>query len=429
MKLQVTKVFGKLKNLYDSGKYRQLVLYGSSRSSKSWSILQLFVSLLLSKNHFRITVWRNEGTVCRSTVMTDFRNILLKDVFLYNSFIENKSRGEFVCKATGSIIQFQGADSIGKVLGLAQDISFFNEVTEFKKDVYLQITQRTAETVFCDYNPSKNFWLEDYRKAKNTIFSQSTYKDNAFCPVEIVNQLESYNPWEDGTFDVVDDIIYYKGSVVTDTYQPPPNVENVRSGTANKFMFQVYSLGIKAEKPNKIYHGWKTIPDDFFDKLPYISYYGLDFGLSRPNALIELKYDGERSIYVRELLYVPSNMFEDTLGNLIDRKYPHIKESQALLICDSAKKAVVDGLAQEGFMAVPTIKGAGSLEEGISFIQKLQVAYTNGSRNLEMEYDLYSWQLDKYGESTDIPVGKDDHLLDSVRYTCVYLKGYLDIRI
>jgi len=122
-------------------------------------------------------------------------------------------------------------------------------------------------------------------------------------------------------------------------------------------------------------------------------------------------------------------MFEETLGNKINKNNPEIMESQALLICDSAKKAIVDGLANEGFMAIPTIKGAGSVEEGISFMQKLNVFYTNGSRNISAEYDLYSWQLDRYGEPTDIPIKKDDHGMDSIRYLMAYLKVYLDIRL
>lgn len=403
MNLQVTPVFSKLKNHYESGQWRQIVAMGGSRSSKSWSILQLFIMILLSRRNFYITVWRNTAKTCRGTVRKDFKNILASDRYLYNAFTENKTEATFTSKTTGSTIVFEGADDIGKVLGLAQDISFFNEVTEFNEDVYLQITQRTAETVFADYNPSKNFWFERFRKDDRTIFDHSTYRDNPFCPPEIVAQLNSYDP------------------------SVPRNVE---AGTANQYMYDVYCEGIRAEKPNKIYHGWREIPDDFFEKIPADSYYALDFGLSSPNALVEIKFDGARTFFVKELLYLPSTELKRSLSETIDILYPHIKEQSAILICDSAKKTVIDNLILDGFYAVGAIKGGGSVDAGISFLQACEVCYTHGSRNIAIEEESYSFDTDKYGKTIDKPeAGQADHLMDAIRYGATYLKHLLGIEL
>ena len=404
MRLRVTKVFEKLHALYTAGEHRQIVAMGGSRSSKSWSILQLFIMILAARSGVLITVWRNTAKDCRATVRRDFRNILALDPILFNSFAENKTESTFTHKGTGSQIVFEGADDIGKVLGLAQTISFFNEVTEFNEDVYLQITQRTAETIFCDYNPSKNFWLERYRNDSRTVFNHSTYLDNAFCPEEIRNQLNSYNP----------------------------NIpENVEAGTANEYMYQVYCLGVRAEKPNKIYHGWKTIPDAFFDKIPSESYFGLDFGLSSPNALVEVKFDGERTFYVRELLYRSTNdlkIDKTTLSNTLKVIASTLIDNGNLLVADSAKMASVTELVGEGFSAVPALKGPGSLEAGITFLQEVNVCYTRSSQNLEAEYDSYSYEV-KGGVQFDKPERhQDDHLLDAFRYCAFYLKRYLGIQ-
>jgi len=403
MNIKVTPVFSKLKNHYESKRWRQIVAMGGSRSSKSWSLLQLFAMLLLSRTNLYITVWRNTAKTCRSTVRKDFKNILALDPYLYNSFVENKTEATFTAKLTGSVIVFEGADDIGKVLGLAQDISFFNEVTEFNEDVYLQITQRTAETVFADYNPSKNFWFERFRADSRTIFDHSTYRDNPFCPPEIVKQLNGYDP-----------------SVKA----------NVDAKTANQYMYDVYCEGIRAEKPNKIYRGWKQIPDDFFAKIPADSYYALDFGLSKPNALVEIKYDGKRSFYVKELLYLPSSDLEMSLSETIDHLYPDIKATSKLLICDSAKQAVIDSLVVDGFYAVGAIKGSGSIDAGIQFVQSAEVFYTVGSRNIETEEESYSFQVDRYGATVDIPDrNQEDHLMDAIRYGIMYLKHLLGIEL
>lgn len=403
MKIQVTPVFSKLKTHYDSGRWRQIVPMGGSRSSKTWSLLQLFAMLLLSRTNLFITVWRNTAKTCRSTVRKDFRNILALDPVLYNAFIENKTDATFTSKTTGSTIVFEGADDIGKVLGLAQDISFFNEVTEFNEDVYLQITQRTAETIFADYNPSKNFWFERFRLDPRTIFDHSTYRDNPFCPPEIVKQLNGYDP-----------------SVQA----------NVDAETANQYMYDVYCEGIRAEKPNKIYRGWKEIPDDFFAKIPADSYFALDFGLSKPNALVEIKFDGKRSFYVKELMYLSSQELGMSLSEAIDQIYPQIKTNASLLICDSAKQAVIDSLKLDGFYAVGAIKGSGSVDAGIQFIQSARIYYTKGSRNLATEEESYSYQLDRFGKTVDIPDrNQEDHLMDATRYGIMYLKHLLGIEL
>lgn len=402
MKLQVTPVYAKVKSYYDSNSWRQIVAMGGSRSSKSWSILQLFITILLSRHNIFITIWRNTAKTCRSTVRRDFKNILASDPFLYNAFVENKTEATFTSKDTQSVILFEGADDIGKVLGLAQHISFFNEVTEFNEDVYLQITQRTSETIFADYNPSKNFWFERFRDDPRTIFDHSTYRDNPFCPAEIVIQLNGYDP-----------------SVPA----------NIASGTANQYMYDVYCEGIRAERPNKIYRGWETIPDDFFDKIPSDSFFGLDFGLSSPNALVEAKFDGKRTFYFRERLYASQRELTTNLPAALEKVAPELKDQGSLLVCDSAKMAIVESLQLEGFTAVGALKGPGSLDSGITFLQSCRVFYTRGSRNIGKEEEMYSYDTDRRGNILDKPEpGQDDHILDAARYVATYIQKLFGVK-
>lgn len=409
-------------------RYRQIVSMGGSRSSKSYSILQLLLLEMVSRRRIKITVWRNFKNVCRSTVMEDFQNIIMFDFNIYKDIRENKQTGTFTYVPTGSKIVFEGADSVGKVLGSAQDISFFNEVTEFSKEVYLQITQRTSDRVFCDYNPSKNFWLESYRYDKKTKFIHSTFKDNAFCPPNIVDQLLSYEPWESGTYDVDGSAVTYLGQPITLTHQPPPHKENILRGTADKYMWLVYGLGIGSEKPNKIYRGWLEITDEMFEELEYLSYYGMDFGASNPTAAIEVKYDGDNAFYIRERMYTPLQDISDSLPSAVKHKIPDIRKGNDIIICDSAKDKYINQLVEEGYLAIGAIKGGGSVEVGITIVQGFTIYYVPSS-NLSFEYDNYSWSIDRYGKSTDVPMKQDDHLMDALRYIITYLVTYLNIRL
>ena len=409
-------------------RYDQIVSMGGSRSSKSYSILQLLLLEMVTRKNLKITVWRNLKNVCRTSVLEDFQNITMFDYKVYSKIKYNKQAGSFEYMPTKSRIVFEGADNIGKVLGGTQDISFFNEVSEFSKRVYLEITQRTAERVFCDYNPSKNFWLESYRNDPSTIFIHSTFLDNHFCPPNIIKRIKSYEPWETGSYEIKGTEIYYNGEPISPTNQPPPHVKNVERGTASEYMWLVYGLGIGAEKPNKIYKGWQKITNSVFEEQPHTSYFGMDFGASNPTACVEVKFDGDGAFYIRERFYSPLQDIDDTLPTVVKLRIPDIIPGESLIICDSAKQKYIDLLLDENYMALGAVKGGGSIEVGISLVQKFRIYYVP-SDNLNFEYANYSWEVDRYGKSTDKPMATDDHLMDALRYIVSYLYKYLEIKL
>jgi len=426
--LKVSETFQMTYDAFHKPECRQLISMGGSRSSKSYSILQMLMLELIKKKNIKITCWRNTKVTCRATILEDFQNIIMFDEEIAKKFKENKQAGTFVYIPTGSRIVFEGADNIGKVLGGQQNISFFNEVTEFSRDVYLQITQRTSGKVICDYNPSKDFWLESYRHDDETTFIRTNFTNNSFCPPNIVKQLLSYEPWEPGSYEVIDAEVYYKGSQITPTNQPPIHTANYKKGTASVFMWMVYGLGLGSEKPNRIYHGWKKITSEAFDKLEYPSYFGLDFGTSNPTACTEIKYDGNGGMYIRERLYKPLGEIEDSLATVIKIQVTQIKKGSSYIICDPAKEAYLKILQNADYLAIGAVKGAGSIEAGISIVQSFTIYYV-ASQNLDAEYNNYSWQLDRNGKPTDTPLKSQDHLMDSLRYCITFLYEYLNIKI
>lgn len=427
MDLKVTETFAKTASVYFPKKYRQIVSMGGSRSSKTYSILQILMLEMISRKKLKITVWRDTKVTCRATVMEDFKKIIMADYNLYKKFKENKQTGRFTYMPTGSEIIFEGADSVGKVLGGAQDISYFNEITEFAKAVYLQITQRTAETVLADYNPSKDFWLEDYRNDPDSKFIHSTFKNNAYCPDNIVTQLLSYEPWESGSYEIIDSEIFYKGLPISDDNQPPPHELNVKRKTADMYMWLVYGLGLGSEKPNRIYRGWKKINEAVFDSIDAVSYFGFDFGSSNPSACVEVKYDGDGAFYVYPRLYKPLTLTTESLSTTLKNEIPSMRLNEDLVIGDSAKQAYIDNLISIGYMADGAVKGNGSIESGIITVQGFTIYYVD-DMDFSKEYNNYSWETDRYEKATDKPIKKDDHYMDALRYIITYLVEYLNIR-
>jgi len=426
--LNVSDTFKLTYDAFHKPGVRQLVSMGGSRSSKSYSILQMLMLEMIKRKGIKITCWRNTKVTCRATILEDFQKIIMFDEKIFKKFKENKQQGTFTYLPTGSRIIFEGADSVGKVLGGQQDISFFNEVTEFSKEVYLQITQRTSDRIITDYNPSKDFWLEEYRFDPETVFIRTTFKNNSFCPKNIVNQLLSYEPWLPGSYEIRDTEVYYQDKLISKTNRPPAHPTNIKKGTANEFMWLVYGLGLGAEKPNRIYNNWHKITDEEFENLDSPSYFGIDFGTARPTACVEAKYDGKGGIYLKKRIYKPLGEIEDSLVTVIKQQVKGLVKGRNYIICDSAKQAYIDLLKDAGYLAMGAIKGSGSVDAGITIVQSMTIYYVP-DKEMENEYRTYSWMVDNKGVSTDVPLKKDDHMMDAIRYIVTFLKEFLNIKI
>lgn len=423
MQFKATETFDAIYNEYLKFKYRFLILWGGSRSGKTWATLQLLVIILLTTKKIKITVWRNTRVTCRDTVMDDFETII-SDLKLDKKIKKNGTKGMFTVKSNGSRIIFEGADQIGKVLGSRQDISYFNEVTEFNEDVYKQIAQRTSNIVLFDYNPSKSFWLDKFQNNSRAIFLHSNFEKNYACPIEIVKTLLSYEPWEHDSYEVRGTDLYYNNAIITETNQPPINKFNEKNGTIDKYMWLVYGLGIKAEKPEKVYNGWKRISLQDYNGLPYKKYYGLDFGLSTPMSLVEVKFDGDMTFYIKKKLYKPAK----DEGNFTRYLNDSGIKSDDILVCDSAKQHYIDLLLRNGYYALGAEKGADSVSAGITILKQLKIYYVEDD-DIDAEYSSYCFAKDRYGLVTDEVVKRDDHLMDAIRYIITYLYYYFRIKL
>lgn len=429
MEFKTTNVFQKNWEAYHDPKIRYIVNSGGSRSSKTYSILQIFCILLLTEYNFKISCYRNKRVDSIDTMGKDFENILRSVPGLKNKFIHHKKEATYTCKKTDSVIAFAGTELVHKALGQQNDVIFLNEISEFSEDVFRQLNQRNRYKVFLDFNPSTLSFIEKYKKNPSARFIHSSYKDNPFLTEGIVNTLRGYNPYEEGSVVLSEDLIpLYNGEPLSDTNIPPPNTLNIKNGTADKFMFFVYCLGIGSEKPDRVFRNWSRCSDDYFDSLEFESYFGLDFGIKSPSALVEVKYDGDRTFYVKQRMYKPSvEMGMPIYEYLKTRLTPPITPDN-IVVCDSAKMSMVEDLKYGDITAVSALKGQGSKSRMISQVQSFNIVYTINSKKLEEEYYEYSFKKDRYGIVTDkIEERNNDHLMDAIQYVIDYMVRYLGI--
>lgn len=385
MKINATPVFEKNWNALQSQKYKYIINSGSSRSSKTFSIIQIFWLLAWTKERTKLAVFRNTKKDCKDTVLQDMLKYY-PTLENWDSIKYNKTEST-LSFPNGSTIYIEGTDDELKVHGYHSDYLWFNEIYKVPLEVFNQLDMRCSGTVFLDYNPIGKMWSDDLLKQDNSIVLHSTFKDNPFCPIEQKKKILSYEP----------------------------TPYNIQQNTASDYLWTVYGLGLKAEKPNRIFKNWKIIPDEHFEKLPYPMYYGMDFGLSAPSTLVAMKFDGDQTFFFKEILYKPMNKMNGTLS---DELHNLAIDKRLEIICDSSNEInETEGrkLRNSGYNIIFAIKGKGSVKAGIELLQKKIVYYTKSSENLEQEYENHSWRIVQ-GIQLDEPEQGNDHLLDAMKY-------------
>lgn len=391
--MKATKVFSKNWDAFNSGKYKYIINSGSSRSSKTFSILQIFWLIAWTKPNTKLSVFRYTKKDCKDTILQDMLKYYIT-LPNWNSVVFNKTESYFTFP-NGSQIFIEGTDDELKVHGYHSDVLWFNEFYRISKDTFDQLDMRCSGVIFMDYNPVGRHWADETMKQDNAIVIHSTFKDNPFVPEQQKRKILSYEPTE----------------------------YNIQQGTADNYKWQVYGLGLKAEKPNRIFKGWQTISDYEFENLPYPSYYATDFGLSAPTALVECKFDGDRTFFFHEILYKPLNELNCSLSEMFDAmKLDKTKEN----ICDSGNelnKSEGTKLKNAGYNMIFAQKGHGSINAGIETMQKAQIIYTSSSLNLQEEYEDYSWRVYQGIQLDEPEQNNKDHALDCCRmFTSWYVK-------
>ena len=386
-KVAITPVFQKLDAAYRSGRYNVFVLEGGSRSSKTYSIIQFWIRYAQEHQDRaqRIIISRLKATWITATVLKDFMDVL-KDYGLYNKKNHNKSTGAGIYTLYTTEFWFLGLDDEQRIHGMKSDAFWINEAVEASFDDYAQLMQRCSGFAILDYNPSYDeHWIYDkICKRDKTRYMHSTMLDNPLIPDNAKEQILSYEPTE----------------------------YNIEHGTADKRKWQIYGLGKRASLEGLIYENWgycKEIPADCVKRG-----YGVDFGYANdPTGIVDCGYKGN-TIYIDEKCYLTHMETADIIRFF--KKLPPRR-----VMAESADPRLVREIWNAGVRIYPVIKGPGSVEASISFLQGYRLLITERSVHLRKELKNYTWLFDEklkkfINKPTD---GQADHLCDAFRYWAV----------
>lgn len=386
LNLQCTPVFARAKKAYDTSKFNVLVFEGGSRSSKTYSLIQFFIVLALyDKGRKRIIVSRKKGTWLLSTVWVDFTNILI-DMGIYSLVYVNNSR--HIIKIRNWTFEFVGLDDQQKLHGLTCDVFWINEAMEATKDDFDQLEQRCSGFAILDYNPTaEEHWIYDnVCRRPDCYFDHSTMIDNPFIPANMRRKILSYEPTE----------------------------ENYRNGTADERKWKIYGLGLRATLEGLIFE-----KVSFIKEIPFYvtkKWRALDFGFTNDPTAIETVGFHNDCLYIDEECYLTRMTTPDIISKL-----KSLPESRTRKIwADNAEPREITEIRNAGLPMLSTIKGAGSVNFGIDFMQGLKRIYiTEHSLNVSKEFKNYTWQQDpKTGHFINTPVDNFNHAIDGIRYVC-----------
>ena len=158
---------------------RIVVNQGGTRSSKTYSLAQLIILKALQTKGKVYTICRKTLPALKGTAYRDFFNIL-EEHNLYNP--DNHNKSELTYKLNGNEIEFISVDMPQKIRGRKRNILWLNEANEFRFEDWVQLSLRTTENIYLDFNPSDPYsWIYDnVMNREDCTFIKSTYLDNPF---------------------------------------------------------------------------------------------------------------------------------------------------------------------------------------------------------------------------------------------------------
>lgn len=369
---------------------RGVVLEGSSRSGKTWSIIDFLIKYTArNESGLTINIIRETYNSFKTTLYEDFKR-RLPQFGINNQFTDGiKEIQSF--DLLGSKINLIGADKPSKYLGAGSDIFWINEAIHVQKEIFDQAEMRCRKFWILDYNPSfEESWIYNSVTTREDVnYFQSTFLNNPFISIHEKNKILSYDP---------------------------ANPINIKNGTADEYMWKVYGLGLRASPKGVIFKYWSEY-DQLPDDLDFYTVFIVDWGGNDPTVLGELNVNKKlRHCYVKQHVYQSDILNRDFINKNLEVN-PRNHET----ICDSARKDKILELVMAGINAFGATKGEGSILDGIDIMKQYKLFIHKDSHETKKEFNSYSWAIDKLsGKCLNVPEDKNNHMIDAIRYGLRY---------
>lgn len=376
--------------------HMEYVLPGGRGSTKSSFFALEVVDIIMRSTDIHACVLRQIGNTIKDSVYSKIK-WAIGALGIDSEFKYTTSPFEITRVSTGQKIYFRGADDPDKIKSISPEFGYigvvwFEELDQFHgEDAVRKIEQsviRGGDTAykFKSFNPPKsaNNWANKYIKIPrdDRLVVMSTY--------HTVPQKWLGKPF-------LDDAEFLKKT-------NPAAYENEYDGIANGSGGAVFdNVTARQITDEEISH---------FDRI----YHGVDWGwYPDPYAYNRMHYDKARhALYIYGEYHANKKSNEETAKTLFE-----LGVSDAdIITCDSAEQKSVGDYRAYGLSARPAIKGPGSVEYSMKWMQSLHEIVIDPIRCPETakEFLNYEYERDKNGEIITGYPDENNHHIDAVRY-------------
>ena len=384
---KASKILRKNADAYNKHKYRIIANKGGARSTKTWSLLQLMLTIATSQRVL-VSVVSESMPHLRKGAMRDFERILESAEAKEDKHYTHNRTGHVYSFPNGGSIEFFSADSFTKVHGAQRDVLFINECNNLEYEIFRQLAIRTSDTIFLDWNPRNRFWFEEHLESRaDCKLIHSTYKDNPFLTASQIAEIES------------------------------------NMGDEN--WWRVYGLGENGSVEGLVYTRFKIVQN--YPTTGKMRFFCLDFGFTNdPTAILKVTLQGGE-LWIDEVAYQVGMLNKDIADALINAGATRTDN----IVADSAEpKSIAEINAFGGLNIKATAKGAGSIVAGINAVQAYQLNVMSDALGTIEELRNYSWKKDINGNYLNVPVDKYNHALDALRYgVTTYLMARRNVNV
>lgn len=371
-----------------------------SRASKKSKTTALWYAVWLNKKGFEkanLVVIRKTYRTIKDSCFTDLRWALDR-IGVLSEWNITLSPLEMTRKKTGQKILFRGLDDP------------------------LKITSITVEKGSLCWA-----WLEEaYEVMKEDDFSILDESIRGECPSPLFKQWTvTFNPWNEHHwlkkrfFDAQPDpdILAMTTNYMCNEWLDASDIklfENMKQ--RNPRRYAVAGLGGWGIVDGLVYENWKEERfdiDEVRSRPGIVSTFGLDFGYTNdPSTLFCGLLDQKE-----KRLFVFDEMYERGLSNKrIAETIQGMGYGKERIAADSAEPKSIDELKSLGLRVKAAMKGKDSIQNGIQWIQDLEIIIHPRCVNFITEISNYTWDTDKFGNKMNVPIDDFNHLMDAMRY-------------
>ena len=399
-KLSITKTIGSGYNEFWHNKNFYRVVKGSRGSKKSKTTALNFIYRLMEYEWANLLVVRRFSNTNKQSTYTDLRwatnRLGVKHLFKFND-----SLPEITYKPTGQKILFRGLDDPLKITSItvengilcwawfeeAYQIETFDKFSTVVESIRGSIDDSDFfKQITVTFNPwSERHWL------KPTFFDEDTKLNNTFSYTTTYR----VNEWLDEV-----DIARYE-----DLYRTNPRRARIVCdgdwGVAEGLVFENFEV--------KEFDWVKKL------KEKQVVAHGSDFGFTQdPTTLISTIVDlKNKELWIYDEHYQRGMLTDEIYQMYLDKGLKNAK-----IIADSAEKRLITEIKRKGISNLkPSIKGQGSIMQGVQFIQGFKIYVHPTCEHTIEELNTYTFDQDKDGNWLNKPIDANNHLMDALRYS------------